>query len=209
MPLIETPLGDQVPRRGNALTRLIGLVWLWLMGWRQVGAFPNVPKAIFLGMPHTSNMDGLVVAGVVLAMQMRIGLMAKDSLFKMPVVGWFFRWLGGIPVDRESSRNLVDFTVSKFQERDQLWLGISPEGTRHGSEKWKSGFYHIARQAGVPIVVIAFDYPSKELRVAKVLEPSGDYEADVEAILASMDNVTPRHPERMSKPLKDRRGMGA
>jgi 1-acyl-sn-glycerol-3-phosphate acyltransferase len=202
MPLIDHPLGAKVPRRGNALTQALGLLLLRLTGWRITGRFPDVPKAVVILAPHTSNRDGFIVAMVILALRLRVGLMAKDSLFRPPI-GGFFRWLGGIPVHRDSSRNLVEQTVDAYAEREQLWLGMSPEGTRTGADAWRSGFYHIARQAQIPIAVVALDYGRKELRVADTIHTSADQEADMQRILACFRGVQGRHRGRLSKPLAD------
>ena len=103
----EIPSPDRIPRRGNAFSRWLGLLLLRLIGWRIVGQLPNVPKAVVIGAPHSSNYDGLVAAATVLALQVRIGLMAKDSLFRWPFAS-SLRWLGGIPIDRLSSRGVVE-----------------------------------------------------------------------------------------------------
>jgi 1-acyl-sn-glycerol-3-phosphate acyltransferase len=202
MPQNNYTLGSQVPQRGNALSRVLGLLLLRLSGWRVAGEFPDVPKAVLALAPHTSNMDGVVVAMIILATRMRVGLMAKSDIFKPPF-GGVARWLGGIPIDRSSSRNMVEQTVAKFEEKQQLWLGISPEGTRSNSSSWKTGFYHIARQANVHIIVLALDYGRRELRVADHFLPSGDMAADMPRIMACFKGVQGHHPERLSQPLVD------
>ncbi len=197
----ETLFPDRIPRRGNAFSRWLGMWLLRLIGWRIVGELPNVPKAVVIGAPHSSNYDGLVAAGVVLALQVRIGLMAKDSLFRWPVAG-LLRWLGGIPIDRRSKRGVVEQSLDRFREREQLFLGIAPEGTRAAATQWKTGFWHIARHADVPIVVAVLDYGRRELRFADVITPSEDLDADMRRILACFRGVVPRRPARLSAPLK-------
>jgi len=205
---IEHPLGPQVPHRGNALSCWLGTWLLRLSGWRMTGEFPDTPKAILVLAPHTSNMDGVVVAMIILALRLRVGLMAKAELFKPPFAG-IVRWLGGIPIERGSSRNQVEQTVARFNEREELWLGISPEGTRNGSETWKTGFYHIARQANACIVVLALDYGRRELRVADHFFASGDQQADMPRIMQGFRGAQGHHPERLSKPLAELNKSGS
>lgn len=197
----ETLSPDRIPRRGNAFSRWLGEVLLRLIRWRIVGQLPNVPKAVVIGAPHSSNYDGVVAAATVLALQVRIGLMAKDSLFRWPVAS-LLRWLGGIPIDRLSKRGVVEQSLDRFREREQLFLGIAPEGTRASATEWKTGFWHIARQADVPIVVAVLDYGRRELRFAEVITPSDDMDADMRRIIECFRGAVPRRPERTSAPLK-------
>ncbi|MCK0536200.1 lysophospholipid acyltransferase family protein [Alcanivorax quisquiliarum] len=196
-----------VPRRGNRFSQLLGLLLLRLLRWRIVGTLPNIPKAVVIGAPHSSNWDGLVAAGVVLTLRVRIGLMAKDSLFRWPVAG-LFRWLGGIPIDRHSgSGGVVAQSVARFQEREQLFLGVAPEGTRTAASQWRTGFWQIARQAGVPIIVVVLDYGRRELRIAETLQPGDDLDTDMQRILAHYRDAVPRRPERLSAPLAALQGQ--
>lgn len=192
---------DLIPRRGNRVSQLLGLLLLRLLRWRIVGALPNTPKAMVIGAPHSSNWDGLVAAAVVLTLRVRIGLMAKDSLFRWPVAG-VLRWLGGIPVDRSSgSGGVVAQSVLRFREREQLFLGVAPEGTRKAAAQWRTGFWQIARQAGVPIIVVVMDYGRRELRIAETLQPGDDLDTDMERILTHYRGAVPRRPKRLSAPL--------
>ena len=205
-PVSDIVIGNAVPRRGNAFSRGVGRLLLRLIGWRITGYFPDVPKAVVIGAPHSSNWDGLVAAGVVLTLQVRIGLMAKDALFRWPLKG-LLRWLGGIPIHRNSARGVVDQSVDRFREREKLFLGIAPEGTRTAAEQWRTGFYLIASRARVPVIVAVLDYGRRELRFADVLYPGEDYsEADMHAdmarILGHYRGVVPRRPERLSLPLR-------
>ncbi|MEY1661833.1 lysophospholipid acyltransferase family protein [Isoalcanivorax beigongshangi] len=199
--MTEPVIGAQVPRRGNGLTRWLGIWLLKLIGWRIVGQLPNVPKAVVIGAPHTSNYDGIVAAGVILALQVRITLMAKSSLFRGPL-GPLVRWLGCIPIRRDSREGVVAQTLAAFDAHPQLFLGLAPEGTRHAATAFRSGFYHIAEQGQLPIVVAVIDYGRKELRFADCFVPSGDQQADFVRIFEHYRHVTPRHPARLSAPLK-------
>lgn len=197
----ENMLGPQVPRRGNRFFQWLGAWVLGRMGWRITGEFPDVSKAVVIGAPHTSNWDGVVGVSTVLALRLRIALMGKHSLFRGPF-GPLLRWIGLIPVDRDAAGGVVAQSVAKFAEKEQLFLGIAPEGTRHGAREWKTGFYRIAVEANVPIMLAVFDYGKRELRLPLTLYPSGDMHADMEKILACYRGVVPRRPERLSAPLR-------
>lgn len=199
--IVQVTVGDNVPRRGNTFSAWLGRMLLRIIGWRLTGVFPDVPKAVVIGAPHSSNWDGLVAAGTVLSLRVRIGLMAKDSLFRWPL-GTVMRWLGGIPIDRRSSRGVVEQSVARFASSDQLFLGVAPEGTRTSAEQWKTGFHQIARRAGVPVLVVVLDYGRRELRFADILYPGDDMAADMARILAHYRGVSGRRPDRMSLPLK-------
>ena len=117
--------------------------------------------------------------------------LGKSQLFKPPF-GWFFRWTGGIPVDRTKHNSLVTFTAELFNQSEELVVGIAPEGTRKRVEKWKQGFYHIAVGANVPIVLSFMDYKRKEAGVGKILYPSGDIEKDMSVIEEFYQGVSPK-----------------
>lgn len=197
----EVEVGAQVPRRGNGFSRWLGRSVLRLMGWRITGEMPNLPKVVVIGAPHTSNRDGLIGMATVLALGLRISLMAKHTLFRWPL-GGFLRWLGVIPIDRDQAGGVVALSLEKFREKEKLFLGIAPEGTRHAAAEWKTGFYRIAREAGVPILAAVFDYGKKELRLALTLMPGEDRETDLERILSCYRGITPARPDRLSAPLR-------
>lgn len=194
--------GPAVPRRGNRFSQWLGAVFLRLLGWRITGQFPDVPKAVIIGAPHTSNWDGVLAVAAVLALRLRIVLMGKHSLFKGPFAP-LLRWLGLIPIDRSSAAGVVEQSVSRFHEREQMFLGMAPEGTRHSAKEWKTGFYRIACDAGVPIMLAVLDYGKREIRLPLTFMPSGDLDADMEKILACYRGVLPRRPERLSLPLRE------
>jgi len=177
------PLGEAIPRRGGWVSRGIGRGVLALMGWRVTGAFPNEPKMVMIGAPHTSNWD--FVGALAAAFSLRLGFswVGKHLLFRWPF-GWFFRWLGGIPVDRRASHGFVQQMVAEFDRRPRFLLAIAPEGTRKAVERWKTGFYHIAAGAGVPILLVTFDNARKAIHVGPAVAPSGNLDADMERILA-------------------------
>ena len=194
-------LGENIPRRGNRLSRGFWLFVLRLFGWRADGEVPNGPKFVFVGAPHTSNLDFFLTAVVMAAMGVRGHFVMKHQPFVGPV-GWLLRWLGGIPLDRDRTRDFVSQMVDEFNERDQFLLAIMPEGTRgkdrdSSTKGWRSGFYYIARGAGVPLVMVLFDYANKWMRVGPTYWPGESYEVDLPQIQALFAGVEGRNPERM------------
>lgn len=169
-------------------------------GW-DIHPFPDIPKAMVVAGPHTSNWDGVLglACGVALGLDARF--MIKHTLFKGPL-GWVLRRFGAIPVDRSQAGGVVGQAVEQFAEHDQMVIVVTPEGTRHNAKKWKTGFYQIATQAGVPIVVAAADYRKKQLTYPLILQPSDDMTADMQKLYAAFAGVTPRRPERLSAPVK-------
>lgn len=193
-------LGPQIPRRGNRLSQWIGLILMHLIGWRMRGEFPNVPKGMLVIAPHTSNYDGVVSVAAILALRLQLFFFVKDSAFIWPF-GGLMRWFGAVPVDRESSRDMVGFTASKYSSKDALMLAIAPEGTRKSSPAWKTGFYWIAHRAGVPLIMVSFDYGKKEVVILGSFTPTGNIEQDLPLIIGSFKGMVPRHPDRLSAPL--------
>lgn len=193
--------GPQVPRRGNAFSRRLGLCLLRLIGWRVRGDFPNVPQAVIIVAPHSSNIDGVVVVAALLALGLRVSFFVKHSAFRWPFAG-LMRWFGAVPVNREDAHDLVAFSAAKFAQKPQLLLAIAPEGTRHAAPEWKRGFYWIALQAKVPLISVGLDYARRELVILGHCRPGGDLEAELPGIVAGFRHMQPRHPERLSAPLR-------
>ena len=183
-----------VPRRGNSLTRFLGQLSMAASGWQFEGNFPDEAKFIIAVVPHTSNTDFPVGLNVLFSMGLRLEFLGKDSLFWEPF-GTFLRWLGGVPVNRSAVGGMVGQAVEQFKERDQFVLTIAPEGTRGKVDRWKTGFYHIAHQAGVPIVPVGFDYATKTIKIGLPLYTSGDMEADFDQLHEFFANVQGRVPE--------------
>jgi 1-acyl-sn-glycerol-3-phosphate acyltransferase len=152
------------------------------MGWRIEGGLPNHSKFVVIAAPHTSNWDFVVGMAATLALDVDANWIGKHTLFRWPL-GVLMKGLGGIPVDRTSSTGLVDQIVDRFNKSTSLVLGLAPEGTRKNVVRWKSGFYHIAVGAGVPIVCAYFDFASKTVGIGPVIDPSGDYDSDLEEIM--------------------------
>ncbi len=154
-----------------------------LCGWQLAGTLPDCHKYVIIAAPHTSNWDFLLALGVAFAFRLKVFWLGKHTLFRWPL-GGVMRWLGGIAVERAASHNLVAQTVEQFQRHESLVLGIAPEGTRKQVAQWKLGFYHIALQAQVPIVLGFFDYEHKVVGFGPTFTPTGDIERDLAEIRA-------------------------
>lgn len=195
-------IGALVPRRGNRWSQRLGLWMLRRKGWRIVNtSFPNVPKAIITGGPHTSNWDGYFTLAAIFSLRLRAHVIAKHSLFKWPLAG-LLRWMGFIPINRSTSQGMVEATAEVFRSHEQLMITIAPEGTRGNAPKWKTGFYFMALQAGIPIIPASVDYQKKEVCFGEAIMPSGDLEADMQTILHFYAGKMPRHMHRLSQPLR-------
>ena len=169
-----------------------------LFGWKVNGRKPDLKKYVIIVAPHTSNWDFFVGWGARNVIGFKPNFLAKRELFKIPFVGWFLKFIGGVPVDRrdpKKSKNLVEQVVALYKELDEFIMTITPEGTRSYAPQWKTGFYRIAYQAGVPIVNIAFDYPSKTVFIDKPFYPTGDMDNEIELIKNYFRQFKGKNPE--------------
>lgn len=179
----------------SAVWSVIAGALLGLFGWRVEGTLPPVKKMVIIAAHHTSNWDGLLLVLAAFRLRIRIHWMVKHTLMK-PGLGLLIRALGGIPIDRTASHGVVDQMVDEFNRRDEMILVISPEGTRKYVTRWKRGFYYIAFNAGVPIVLGTPDYKRKRVIVGPSFMPSGDLEAEIELIREFYEDKTPLYPEK-------------
>src|SRR5829696_1969485 len=159
-----------------------------VVSWRVEGKLPDLPKFVLIGAPHTSNWDFLLFLGVIFSLRANVHFMGKAELFRFPV-GGFFRFCGGVPVDRKKSTGLVEQMVKVCNESEKFILTIAPEGTRHQVTEWKRGFYHIAKSAGIPIVMAVVDGRHKTVHIGQVFHPTENMEADMETIKAVFEGV--------------------
>ncbi len=158
---------------------LAKFIFYKLLGWELVGAFPKLDKCVIIVVPHTSWVDfplGVLVRRII---DLEINFIAKKSLFEPPF-GWYFRWMGGAPIDRSKRSDTVQAVARIFEERKYFRLALAPEGTRKKVSTLKTGFYYIAQAAEVPIVMVAFDYGNKRVKISEPHFPTGDQEADFE-----------------------------
>jgi len=171
---------------------------LHLIGWRTHVLNPRLNRYVLIGAPHTSNWDFGILLLLMGAEQLPIRFMGKDSLFRGPL-GPVMHSLGGIPVNRRERSNLVDQIAAKFEEYEELIIGIAPEGTRSKSAHWKTGFYYIALKARVPIAMAYLDYGNKIIGVGPSFVPSGDLKADFEIIREFYTGIVGKNPKKQGK----------
>ncbi len=174
----------------------VGRLMLRLGGW-QIDGRACGPKAVVLGVPHTSNWDlwWLLMASWVL--RTRLSWIGKHTLFRPPF-GWLMRLLGGVPIDRSAPQGLVGQMADTFRARDKLWVCVPPAGTRRFTDHWRSGFYYIAKEAGVPIVMSYLDYGTRRMGLGPTLHPSGDLRADMDQLRAFYADMQGKYPQNKS-----------
>ena len=163
------------------LLRFLAILILRLIGWTSVGSKVTVPKYVLIGAPHTSNWDFPLMLLVVLELRLQLFWMGKHTLFPFPFSG-IMKWLGGIPINRTKSHNVVYDIVGQFKSNDNFVVLVPPEGTRLKVSEWKTGFYHIANNAGVPILMGYVNAEKKEAGFANFFYPTGDLERDMKEI---------------------------
>jgi len=182
---------------GSEVVRWLSSAYLSLAGWKVRGDWPGLDKAVLVAAPHTSNWDGLNMLATAGVYRVKLAWMGKKSLTQGPF-GWALKALGCAPIDRSQSNDVVNVMREQFAARERMILAIPPEGTRSLAREWKSGFYHIAHGAGVPLVISVLDYGTKRVSLAAVVEPSGDYTADLALIQAHYVGVRGKHPEKFA-----------
>ncbi len=164
-------------------------IYFNLLKWKMIGDFPEVNKCVVAVVPHTHWMDlflGILLRNV---WGKQIGFIGKQSLFNTPLIGWLLRKAGGMPVVRGQKQDTVSAIADIFNRTDKFRLSVSPEGTRKKVSEWKTGFYFIAKQAKIPIVLVAFDYGKKQVKVSKPLFPSENQEKDFAIYYAFFEGV--------------------
>jgi len=169
-----------------------------LFGWQIKGQFPKINKFLAIGGPHTSNWDFPIMLGVKIYFNLKLSYIGKHTLFKGPF-GWFFRLCGGIPVDRNKRNNFVKQMAQEFEKRSHFFLAMSPSGTRNFTERWKSGFYYIALEANVPILLTYLCFKTKVAGIGPLITPSGDIKSDMQIIRDFYTPLQGRFPKRVSK----------
>lgn len=168
---------------------------LFILGWAYAETGQRPPKYVIIAAPHTSNWDFFYTMLVAFALKLKVYAMGKKSLTE-GLFGKFMLWFGVIPIDRDKSNNVVAQTIETFNSQDNLSIIIPPSGTRNKVQYWKTGFYHIAHGAGVPIALGYIDYKRKIGGLGPVITPSGDIDADMKIIREFYAGITGRYPEK-------------
>jgi 1-acyl-sn-glycerol-3-phosphate acyltransferase len=173
---------------------------MWILntlGWTIQADLPDIKKYVAIAAPHTSNWDlplGILAAR---AINLQVHWMGKDSLFRWPF-GWFFRAIGGTPVQRELGQNYIKQMADLFDRSEQLVLALAPEGTRSKTDHWKTGFHYIARAANVPILMAYLDFGKKQVGIGSIFYPGDDIEADFSQIREYYKDRRGKNPEKES-----------
>lgn len=192
----EIIVGSRVPRKGNVISHAWGRIQFKMIGWSFVGQIPDIPKFIMIVAPHTSNWDFIVGVIARAALKLKVSWIGKQSLFKAPL-GFIMRYLGGIPVYRDKKMGVVDQVAEAFNSSEQLILAITPEGTRSRREQWKTGFYHMAQKANVPILPVAFDFADKKIIFGEPVLTT-DFETDMTNLNDFFSQAQGKNPDDFS-----------
>ena len=179
----------------SALAQWFGRSVLKLFGWQVEGRIPNVERLLIIGAPHTSNWDFVLGIGAILGINARVRWLGKHSVFKFGVT-WFFRWLGGIPVNRAQPDAVMGYVDEAVERDNGLVLVVAPEGTRKKAEKWKSGFLRIAKKNSCVIQLGALDFPNKRIVLGPIFTPTGDNQADIAAIIEYYQQFSGKYPDQ-------------
>lgn len=170
-----------MPRSGNAVTRWIGDVILKAMGWTINGKLPNRKQIILIGGPHTSNWDLPLALATMLSLGVKFSWMMKKEAFFWPL-GHLWGLMGGIPIDRKASIDIVTQMKNWFENNEKVWLGITPEGTRSKVERYKTGYIRISQAVGVPLFIVGVDALKKRVIFDRIWDPTGEIEVENKAI---------------------------
>jgi 1-acyl-sn-glycerol-3-phosphate acyltransferase len=166
-----------------------------VLGWKLESNFPQgIKKYVVIAAPHTSWQDFPIAILARMTSGTMINFIGKNSLFNGPF-GFFFKGLGGTPVDRSQSNNLVDAIIEIFNSKEEFRLGLSPEGTRKKVDTWKTGFYYIAKGANVPIVMATLDFENKKIKISEPYYTTDDKEKDFNFFFTFYKNVKGKNPE--------------
>lgn len=186
-------LPDNAPRsHGGVLARWLGRTVLRLGGWRMIGPWPDVKKMVVIVAPHSSAWDAIWGIAAKVGLGLGIVFIGKKEAFWGPV-GWILRTVGGVPVDRSAPGGIVDQVADQIRASERMWFVLAPEGTRRKVDQWKTGFWKIARRAGVPVLCVGFDYPDRAIRIGELVELSEDMEADLRRIRAKFAPYRGKH----------------
>ncbi|WP_298342530.1 1-acyl-sn-glycerol-3-phosphate acyltransferase [uncultured Algibacter sp.] len=177
---------------------LAKLIYFKILGWQVLGnknfSKDTIKKAVIIAAPHTSWHDFYVGILLRASVGVKTNFIGKKELFVYPL-GWFFRILGGAPINRQSNENKVEAIAKLFNDHDEFRMTLAPEGTRKKVKEWRTGFYYIAKAANVPIIMFTLDFENKENKVSEPFYPSDDVEADFKYMYNFYKNIKGKIPE--------------
>jgi 1-acyl-sn-glycerol-3-phosphate acyltransferase len=188
MTIFNTPI---IKTAAHWLSRLL----LKILGWNITGELPGVRKYVMIAVPHTSNWDFFYGLLMILYFKNQVYWMGKKQIFRFPFSG-IMKWFGGIPVDRSKTNNMVQSTIDEFNRRESLVVVIPPEGSRSKVFEWKTGFYHIASGAGVPILPGFLDYKKKLAGYGPLIYLSGDKDKDLQRLKEFYQGITGKFEDK-------------
>jgi 1-acyl-sn-glycerol-3-phosphate acyltransferase len=181
------------------MQKIAKFIYFKIIKWKLVGDFPKVDKCVMIVVSHTSYVDfflGLLVRKV---WNKEINFIGKESLFKFPLIGWYLKWVGGAPIVRDKKSDTVAAIANIFKTKKVFRLSLTPEGTRKKVTEWKTGFYYIAKLAQVPVVMVAFDFKHKQVKISQAYFTTDDKEADLKIYKSFFKGVVGRIPEKSYK----------
>jgi len=180
-PFVQEQCPVHLRANRSAFTRWFGKTFYGLFGWKLEGNIANAERVLITAAPHTSNWDAILGLAAVLGINVRLHWLGKHSIF-VPGLRWFMRWLGGIPVNRQNPEAVMGYVNEAVAKHRGIVILVAPEGTRKKAEKWKTGFLRIAKTNDCIIQLGALDFPNKRIVLGKTFQPTGDNQADIEAI---------------------------
>ncbi len=195
IPVSEEQCPEHLRTNRSALTRWFGRTFYRASGWNLEGKIADSQRVMVVAAPHTSNWDFVFGICVILGINARVRWLGKHTIFKFGVA-WFFRWLGGIPVNRAKPDAVMGYVDEAVEKDNGLILAVAPEGTRKKAKKWKSGFLRIAKKNNCVIQLGALDFANRRIVLGEVFEPTGDNEADIAAIIGYYQQFKGRYPDQ-------------
>ena len=181
-------------KRSGVVKLMLGRTWLKITGWKYEGNLPATGKYILICEPHTSNWDFIYLLAAMFVDRIKVSWLGKHTLFKKPF-GTIMKWLGGIPIDRRSTHGVVEQIADHFAANENLMIALAPSGTRAKRDHWKSGFYHMAHTAQVPLLLGYVDFPTKTVGTGPLIVLSGDFKQDMDVIREFYAEIRGDHPE--------------
>jgi len=181
-------ISPAAPRMGNALTRAIGSGLLKLLGWKVEGQLPNEAKVILVGEPHTSNWDFILIMCAAQSVGFRMSYIMKKEAFFWPM-GGFFKWMGGLPIERKKGQDSLSQIKTHIQAQDNIFLAITPSGSRSPKDKYKTGYLRMAHDLDIPLFLIGLHAPTQSIVLDRLVDAAGDVDAQNKSIKDYMDGT--------------------